>query len=112
MGEAISQMVFIEYVFGFTNSMLGFAMVVYIAKTLRKHSKNENKKLISYVKTTLLAIVFLSGYSLIHFVREVFELKEKYGPIVELPEYIAIFFVYLILLGEIIFYDAPDDMLK
>lgn len=112
MQTFIGQMEFVELVFGFTNSLLGFVMVVYTAKTLRKSYANDNKKLISYVKTTLLAIIFLSAFSLVHFLREAFHLKDKFGPIVEIPEYIAIFFVFLILLGQIIFFDAPDDFFK
>lgn len=112
MQAFIEQMEFVELVFGVTNAILGFAMVVYTAKTLRKSYLNDNKKLISYVKTTLFAIVFLSGFSLFHFLREIFELKDKYGPIVEMPEYVAIFFVFLILLGQIIFFDSPDDFFK
>lgn len=103
---------FIEYVMGFTNAMLGIVMAIYVTKTLRKHRKGENRKVISIVKTSLLAIVFLSGYSLSHFTREIFELKDKYGPIVEVPEYVFIFLVFLILLGQIMFFDAPDDAFR
>jgi len=105
-------MSFVELVFGLTNAILGFVMVVYTAKTLRKHYMKEDKRLIGYVKTTLFAMIFLSGFSLFHFTREVFDLKEKYGSIVEIPEYAAVFFVFLILLGQITFFDAPKDFFE
>ncbi len=87
---------FIEHVFGLANALLGMTMVLYIAKALRSHQAKDNKKIVSFVKYSLFAVLFLSFYSLFHFVREIFDLKERYGSFAELPEYIFVFFVYII----------------
>lgn len=112
MHETPTLVEFIEYVLGFSNALLGMAMALYVAKTFRRKITGDSEKLLAFVKSTLFAIIFLSAFSLFHFIREVFELKDKYGPVVEYPEYIAIFIVFIILLWQIISFDAPDDFFK
>ncbi len=96
----------IELIFGFSNSLIGFALVFYVAKSL---SSYKDKIVIRIITNTLWSLIFLSAYSFFHFIRELFELKSIYGPIVEIPEYIAVLFLFISLVWQLIVFDAPGN---
>lgn len=96
---------YIEYSLGLANSLIGISLFVYTIQTLHHYSDKRLKRLIH---KSLYAILFLSFFSLFHFVREIFHLKESFGSIAELPEYFFIFFVYVFLIWGIIAIDAID----
>ena len=96
----------IELIFGFSNSLVGIVLVIYVAKSL---SSYKDRIVIKSIKNTLWALIFLSAYSFFHFIRELFELKSIYGPIVEIPEYIATLLLFISLVWQLIVFDAPGN---
>ena len=105
----IEKFEFLEYVFGLSNSIVGIVLVVYVSRGIL--CKGGYKK-ITYLERKLLvgislAVVFLSFFSMWHFIREIFNLKESYGSIVEFPEYLFVFLVYIVLFWQLVFFDSP-----
>ena len=110
----IEKFEFLEYVFGLSNSVIGIMLVIYVSKGIMR---SDNYKNISRLEKKLLigislAVVFLSFFSVWHFIREIFDLKKSYGSIVEFPEYIFISLVYIVLFWQLMFFDSPINNKK
>jgi Na+-translocating ferredoxin:NAD+ oxidoreductase RnfA subunit len=70
------------------------AIITYLADR-----KMSNPLLLGYMRRIMFGTIALSLFSLWHTVRETFELKEAYGAIIELPEYLLVILSYLLFLA-------------
>jgi len=81
-----------ETVVGIITIILG---VISIKFTFNAYRKLSSQNLLSYIHYIFFSMISLILFSLWHTLREALELKEIYGPIIEMPEYIFVSLTYL-----------------
>ncbi len=107
MLNKISTYEFIEYAAGLSNSLIGFSTVIYAIITLKQY---KSKTVRDTIRKSCYLLLLLSLFSAFHFIREIFHLKDIYGPIAEFPEYAAIFFAYVLLILQVLRLDKIEEI--
>ncbi len=77
-----------ETVVGISAVIFSLVSIILILRALRRISPGVMKNALNYVA---LAVVILAVDIFYHTIREIYDLKEIYGPIVEMPEYLFVF---------------------
>jgi len=88
-----------ETIVGLIAIVFGITAVVVTYLAVKKMS---NPRLLGYMRFVMFGMLALTAFSIWHTARESFELKDIYGPTIELPEYLFMSLAYvLFLLGAI-----------
>jgi len=90
--------------FDMATAVMGIASVmagiIAVSLTLSAHRRMSNPELLGYVKYLQGVMISLTLFSSWHAAKDIFGLKEIYGPIIEMPEYgLVILTCILLLLG-------------
>ena len=95
-----------EIIIGVITLAIGINAIIFTYLAGRKLS---NPPLLSYIKFVSWSIVSLTLFSLWHTIREVFELKDIYGSIAEVPEYAFVALTYILfLLGAVAIFKMSE----
>ncbi|MBI5676720.1 MAG: hypothetical protein HZC48_13040 [Nitrospirae bacterium] len=96
----------LEIIFGIVMSVMGLISLGYTLNAKRKFP--EGSELKDITARLVVVISFLTCFSFWHVIREIFELKEKIGPVIEYPEYffITIAFVTILITAKDIYKTA------
>lgn len=84
-----------EIIVGIITAIIGS---VAVAVTIKAKRKMSNPELLKYMRYVMLSMSALILFSLWHTAREAFELKEKFGAVIEMPEYLFVSLTYLLFL--------------
>jgi len=95
-------------------SLVGIITIVFgmvaVFITIFSKKRMSNPGLLRYMNYTMLAMLSLVLFSISHTIREVFELKEIYGPIAEMPEYLFVSITYILfLLGALAIFNMSKE---
>jgi len=71
--------------------------VISVFITLESKRRISNRDITKYLNLIIIGMIFLLSYSFWHTVREAFDLKTTYGPVIELPEYAFVALTYVLL---------------
>lgn len=95
-----------EIIIGVITLAIGINAIIF---TYLASKKLSNPSLLSYIRFVSWSVVSLTLFSLWHTIREIFELKEIYGSIVEVPEYFFVALTYvLFLLGAVAIFKLSE----
>jgi|SRR3989344_2853296 len=95
-----------EIIIGVVTLAIGINAVIFTHLASKKLS---NPPLLNYIKFVNWSITSLILFSLWHTVRELFELKDIYGAIAEVPEYFFVALTYvLFLLGAVAIFKMSE----
>lgn len=86
----------LETVFGIVIILIG---IVSLGLTINaRGALQESGELKTIIDRLIYVIAFLTCYSVLHVVREVFHLKKTFGDVIEYPEYLFISLTYIMIL--------------
>jgi len=84
-----------ETILGILMIIVGVISFLFVLKANAKFPAESELRMVT--SNVITVIVFLTGFSLWHVVREAFHLKELYGEAIEYPEYAFIVLTFIML---------------